>query len=183
MKLCGQASGYSSQVPFEDACAWKRLGQHWLWAIFLFLGPTQPAQGQVQGKALLPLPHKVQYGKEMVPVRGFSINLPSNSVAEDRFAAEVLSSFLTARALDRFPISGRLPSPRMIVLARTGAVDPLPVPGEQTGPETREARLTDWLPHWGAGMANSTIGVAYRRNSGLFPGLAETEIFCLHSRK
>jgi hexosaminidase len=121
----------------------KRLGLCWLWVALVNLGPVTVAQAQAQRKALLPAPQNVTYGTRAVPVRGFSIQLPPNCAPEDQFAAEELSSFLHARTGARFSVAGETASTRVIALVRTGGIDPLPVPGERTGPETRESyRLT-----------------------------------------
>jgi len=141
----------------------RRLGFYGLWVASLCLGPGEAALSQVQRKSLLPAPQKIQYGKQNVPVRGFSIYLPPNCAPEDQFAAEELSVFLCARAAARFPVSGNAASPRVIALVRTGAVDPMPVPGEKAGPESREAyRLV---------IARDRVEVRAPSSAGLYYGV------------
>ncbi len=117
----------------------KRLGLCWMWVALVNLGPVTVAQAQAQRKVLLPAPQNVTYGTRAVPVRGFSIQLPQNCAPEDQFAAQELSSFLHSRTGARFSIAGETASTRVIALARTGGIDPLPVPGEKGRPESREA--------------------------------------------
>jgi hypothetical protein len=94
-------------------------------------------------------------------VRGFSIQLPPNCTPEDQFTAEELSAYLEARAGARFPVSGESNSTRVIALVRTGAVDPLPVPGEKAGPESREAYRLVIAPNRIEVMASSSAGLYY----------------------
>ena len=111
-----------------------------LFSLFVVLvSPGQAAQLQLPQRSLLPQPQEIHYGKQMVPVLGFSIRLPQNCAPEDQSAAEALSTFLGARTGATFPVLGESKATRVIALVRTGAVDPLPVPGEKAGPESREA--------------------------------------------
>ncbi len=121
------------------------------------------AQGDVQRKAPLPLPQQIRYGNGTVPVRGFRIDLPPNCAPEDQYAAEELASFLGARALDRFPVSGNFSAPRVIALIRTGPVDPIPAPGEKAGPESREA--------YSLVIARDRIDLKARSSAGLYYGI------------
>ena len=88
---------------------------------------------------LLPRPRQIQYGPHEVRVRGRGVRLPVESTAEDWFAANALSGCLSDRADDPIPVSLGEASHRVIVLKRTAALDPLPIPGEQPGPQSREA--------------------------------------------
>jgi hexosaminidase len=150
-------------IRFGNGFDVKRAGHRWVWAVLLSLVPLYPAHGETLRRTLLPIPQKIQYGKDMVPLRGFAIVLPADSLPEDQFAAEELSRALSARAQSRFPISGGMPPARTIALVRSGPVDPLPIPGEQTGPESREAyKLT---------IARDRIVIRARSSAGLYYGV------------
>lgn len=89
--------------------------------------------------SILPQPQKVIYGKGQLALKGITITFASKPVAEDRFAAQelsiILSKITSTKILVReSPITG--PS---IIFQRTGEVNPLPVSGEKTGPDTRES--------------------------------------------
>ena len=139
----------------------RMLGFYCLWVACLGLAAAQGRQ--IQPRSLLPLPHRIQYGKQTIPVRGFSIQLPPGCAIEDQFAAEELSALLHARTGARFPVAGDTTSTRVIALIRTGGVDPLPVPGEKAGPESRETyRLT---------IAPDRVEIKARSSAGLYYGV------------
>lgn len=85
------------------------------------------------------MPHEVRYGSGVLPLKGLVIRFASAPALEDRFTARRLSSILSSAAGATVPVSETGPAGHAIVLKRTGPVDPLPRPGEQTGPESREA--------------------------------------------
>jgi len=88
---------------------------------------------------LLPKPQKIQYGQGRLLVRDLGIRLASASpTVEDRFAAGELARRLQERTGTGISIRNEGAGP-LIVLERTGGVDPLPVPGEQPGPDSRES--------------------------------------------
>jgi hypothetical protein len=89
--------------------------------------------------SILPQPRKVIYGKSQLALKGLTIGFASKPGAEDRFAAQELSGILskitsTKILVKESPITG--PS---IIFQRTGDLDPLPVSGEKTGPDSRES--------------------------------------------
>lgn len=142
---------------------WKRPGLCLFCVTIFCLAPVQALRSQAQSRTLLPVPQRIEYGRSTVPVRGFSIQLPPDCAIEDVFAAEELSAFLGARAAARFPISGEGNATRVIALSRTGAVDPLPMPGEKTGPESREAYSLE--------IASDHIELKARSSAGLYYGV------------
>ncbi len=109
----------------------------WLSALVLF-GILLPAQAAEHGP-LMPRPQHIQYGPGKVLIRGLSIRLAKESTAEDRFAANTLSGCLSERAGTTVPVSEISGAGRALALMRTGPVGALPAPGEQSGPESREA--------------------------------------------
>jgi hypothetical protein len=120
-----------------------------------------PAWGAAEHNALLPRPQQVRYGSRLFPVRGLSIHLPDAPAAEDRFAAEELAAFLSDRATAPILVSESRASERVIVLKRTGPVDALPVPGERTGAESREAYGLKVTPGGAEIEARSSAGLFY----------------------
>lgn len=84
---------------------------------------------------LLPAPQQVQYGKGYIPLRNVVVKLVVNQPAEeDRFAVRELQSILADAGAKK---TGK--EELTIYLKRTGALSPLPVPGETAGRESREA--------------------------------------------
>jgi len=102
-------------------------------------GALLPARA-AEHRPLVPQPREIRYGAGQIPLRGLTIRLPADPAAQDIFAAQTLSACLAARAGVSVPIStGQNPAGRAIVLERTGAVGALALPGEQPGPDSREA--------------------------------------------
>ncbi|MGH9524737.1 MAG: glycoside hydrolase family 20 zincin-like fold domain-containing protein [Terriglobales bacterium] len=87
---------------------------------------------------LLPQPENLKLGTGTLAISGLNISFASAPSAEDRFAAQELARGLQARTGDTLAIVNSASS-QAIVLERTGAVDPLPVPNEKAGPDSREA--------------------------------------------
>jgi hypothetical protein len=94
-------------------------------------------------------------------VRGLSIRVHAESTEEDWFAANTLSACLSDHAVDPIPVSQSEASERVIVLKRTGPVAPLPVPGEQVGPQSREAYWLKVSPEGIELRAVSSAGLFY----------------------
>ena len=122
---------------------------------------TLPVGSRAEHNRLLPRPQQVRYGSGRLPVRGLSIRFASAPSAEDRFAAETLARFLSDRAQAPTSISEDGRSERVIVLNRTGAVDPLPVFGESPGPDSREAYQLEVTAQGGEIRAKSSAGLFY----------------------
>lgn len=110
---------------------------------------------------LLPQPQKISYGAGKLPLNGLRIVLPAHAVDEDRFAAEQLSSCIRQRSGAETAIVANAESGNAIVLRRTGAVDALPRPGEQPGPDSRESYQIRIRAHDGEIEAKSTAGLFY----------------------
>ena len=87
---------------------------------------------------LLPQPESVKLGTGTLAIPDLKITFASAPSEEDRFAAQELARGLQAKAGIALEVVNAASSPA-IVLQRTGAVDPLPVPGEKAGPDSREA--------------------------------------------
>jgi hexosaminidase len=142
-------------------------------AVALLSGVLAPLRGQVTGgrisgiaafaapdsaahhKSLLPRPQQVTYGSGRLALRGLTIRFASAPSPEDRFAARQLASALS------IPIGEGAAPAKAILLHRTGAVDALPVPGERTGPDSREAYLLKVGSEGIEIRARSSAGVYY----------------------
>jgi hexosaminidase len=111
--------------------------------------------------AVLPAPQQIQYGSGQVLVRGLAIQLPSSPTAEDAFAGNTLSTCLAERAASPVPIAAGNPAARLIAMERTGPVGALPVPGDQPGPDSREAYWLSVKPSGISLRAGSTAGLFY----------------------
>lgn len=134
----------------------------WIRLTFFLIGIfLLPAWGAAEHNPLLPRPQQIHYGPGQFPVRGLSIHFAAASTAEDRFAAQTLSAFLAERAAAPFPISESSALERAIVLKRTAAADPLPVPDERPGPESREAYWLKVTPQGVEIRASSSAGLFY----------------------
>ena len=132
---------------------------------FIFFALTLPGCVAAEPKPLLPKPQRIEYGIGQLALRGLSIRYGAAPAPEDRFTAERLSAALSTAACVRIPIwEGAAPG-KAIILKRTGAVDALPLPGEQAGPDSREAYSLD--------VTSQGVEIKARSAAGLYYG-AET---------
>jgi hypothetical protein len=122
-----------------------------------------------QHPVLLPQPQQVQYGTGSLAVQGLSICFasapasPASRDSEDRFAAAELTRRLAEKTGVHVPVRDGAGCATGIVLDRTGPVDPLPVPGEKPGPDSREAyQLT---------VDRSGVRITGRSSAGIFYGV------------
>ena len=126
-------------------------------ALILFPAATVEAQHN----PLLPRPQQIRYGAGQLAVRGLTIRLTTEAGVEDRFAAQMLSNFLSQHASEAIPIAQGEVSRPAIVLNRTGPVDAMPLPGEHPGPESREAYTLEVTPRGVEIQAVSSAGLFY----------------------
>ena len=111
---------------------------------------------------LLPKPQQVRYGAGRLPLRDLHIRLAAGAADEDRFAASELAAILSARCANLIAITDAADDPRpSIVVKRTGPVDILALPGEQPGPDSREAYRLKITPAGGEIEATSSAGLYY----------------------
>jgi len=92
-----------------------------------------------QHNAVLPRPKKIQYGSRSVGVKGLAIRFASPPSAEDRFTASELARSIRERVGVALPLGEAVGDRLSIVLHPAGAVEPLPVPDEKPGPDSRES--------------------------------------------
>jgi hypothetical protein len=101
------------------------------------------------------------YGVRNLPLHGLVIRFASKPDSEDRFTARELSSFLSKAAGSTIRVSESPTPGPAITLRRTGPSDPLPIPGETTGPGSREAFLLRAGPEGAEVQARSSAGLYY----------------------
>lgn len=123
--------------------------------------PALTAVAAAEHNPLLPRPRQVRYGSGRLAVRGLSVRLPERATAEDRFAASELSACLSSRAATKILVFEGAGAGRTVLLSRTGGVDPLPMPDEHPGPDSREAYTLKVTPEGGEIRARSSAGVYY----------------------
>jgi hypothetical protein len=125
--------------------------------------------GHAQHSPLLPRPQHIQYGDGSVPLLGVRILFSAVPSDEDRFAAEQLDSWIRERTGLEITIGaygngsdGRLP----IALDREGEKDePLAQPGENPGPNSREA--------YDLSVTKQGVRIHARSSAGLYYGAQE----------
>jgi hypothetical protein len=114
-----------------------------------------------QHRPLLPRPREVRYGSGELTLRGLEICFASTPVPEDLFAGSELSNQLAERGEVTIPIRQGNSCPHGILLQRTGGIDPLPVPGEHAGPDSREAYSLKITSEGVTATARSSAGLYY----------------------
>jgi len=129
--------------------------------LLIFLCLACPFSTRAARHPLLPRPQQITYGTGHLAVQGLGIEFASSPSPEDRFAADQLSKWLGSRTGAETPVWAARRSHPAIVLDRTGAVDPLPVPGEKPGPHSREAYELKVTPTGVTIRARSSAGIFY----------------------
>jgi hypothetical protein len=118
------------------------------------------ALAHAEHRRILPAPRELRYGTGMLKLEGIGIRFDGAASPEDQFSAETLAGCLNPAAQTRVLVN-QGGSGLAIVLRRTGANDPLPVPGEKPGPDSREA-YTIRIDAGGAEIrARSSAGIYY----------------------
>jgi hexosaminidase len=135
-----------------------RIHQRFLVIVLCLAGPISAIAAH---NPLLPRPQQINYGAGHLAVRGLAIEFASPPGPEDRFAADQLAMWLGSRAGAEIPIRKNKDSGPAIVLVRTGAMDPLPVPGDRPGPDSREAYELKVTPDGVTVRARSSAGIFY----------------------
>jgi hexosaminidase len=123
--------------------------------------------GYAENSPLLPRPQKVRYGSGSVALRGMRIMFRSDPDAEDRFAAEELRSWMRERTgleIKIGPYGNGDDGELSILLDRKGAKDePLAQPGEEPGPNSREA--------YDLTVTERGVKIDARSSAGIFYGV------------
>src|ERR1035437_4674153 len=121
--------------------------------------------GYGEHSPLLPRPQQVQYGSGSVALHGMRIMLASSAVPADRFAADQLRSWIQQRtglevSIGAFGNSADGETP--ILLDREDTKDePLALPGEKPGPDSREAYELTVTQQGVKVHARSSAGIYY----------------------
>ncbi len=117
----------------------------------------------VSSKNLLPRPQKVGMTEGHLLLRDVSIRFAMSPALEDRFAAQQLADILSESLGRPVPVVEASGAGRAILLNRTGTVDPLPLPDEPTGPDSREA--------YAIKITRECAEITSRSSDGLFYGV------------
>jgi hexosaminidase len=88
---------------------------------------------------ILPQPQKVAYGNSQLPLKGLTIGFTAKPATEDIFAARELAGIISKITSANIPVKETSSSGASIIFERTGNPDPLPVPDEKSGPDSRES--------------------------------------------
>ena len=120
-----------------------------------------PGLAAAQHRPLLPRPQEVHYGTGQLALQGLAICFASAPLPEDLFAGSELSNQLSERGEVSIPIREGNSCPHGIFLERTGGIDPLPVPGEHPGPDSREAYSLKITSEGATVSARSSAGLYY----------------------
>ena len=88
---------------------------------------------------ILPQPQKVIYGKGQLLLAGIKIGFANKPSAEDRFAAKELSGILSKITATPVSVKETIVTGPSVIFERTGDINPLPLPGEKSGPTSRES--------------------------------------------
>lgn len=121
--------------------------------------------GYGEHRPLLPRPQQMEYGSGSVALRDMQIEFSAQPDAEDQFAAEQLQKWLQSETGARVSIAafGNQPDGALpVVLEREGDTDvPLAQPGEQPGPNSREAYALTVTAQGVKIHARSSAGIYY----------------------
>jgi hexosaminidase len=119
-------------------------------------------RARAEHATILPAPRQITYGTGTLSLTGLPIRLPAGADEDDRFAAQTLAACI-AQASGSQPsiVSGIEVGNPSVLLARTGATDPLPVPGETAGPDSREAYKITIYASGAEVRARSSAGIFY----------------------
>ena len=113
--------------------------------------------------ALVPQPQKITYGKGQLAIKGLTIGFASKPGAEDIFAAKELAGIFSKITLVNSPVKESSSSGVSIIFERTGDSNPLPVPGEKPGPDSRESYKIKVTP--------VNVRITAKSSAGLFYGV------------
>jgi hexosaminidase len=128
-------------------------------AAFPFSSTAEGAEPLSAHNRLLPVPQEIHYGTGNLPLRGVTISIQGASSPEDRFAADELAAWLSEASGRAVGAAAGDPLTGAILFRRTGAVDPLPVPGETAGPGSRESYEIRIAPDGATVTARSSAGL------------------------
>jgi hexosaminidase len=112
---------------------------------------------------ILPQPQKIVYGNGQLTLKNLVIGFSAQPGPEDKFAAQKLAEIISRSTNTDILVQESQGISTSIVLERTGNTDPLPAPGEKTGPGSRESYHIKVTP--------SSIRITAKSSAGLFYGV------------
>jgi len=112
---------------------------------------------------ILPVPQRIAYGNSRLPLQGLDIGFLTEPCTEDIYAARELAAIIEKTTGAPVRIFESVPSEASIVFERTGGNDPLPVPGEKAGPDSRESYKLK--------ITGNQVNISARSSAGLFYGV------------
>ncbi len=115
---------------------------------------------EAEHAAILPAPQQITYGAGSLSLSGLPVRIGASATEDDQFAAQTLAACI-GQATGNVPAIVSAGSQPSISLERTGAADPLPVPGETPGEQSREAYTVSITPTAAVVKARSSAGVFY----------------------
>ncbi len=118
------------------------------------------AVAHAQHRPILPTPVEVRYSDGQLPLGSITIRLPQDATESDRFSAQALSDCIGEITHAGVSIADHAAGPG-IFLHRTGADDPLPLPGETVGSDSRESYTITITASGAEIRARSSAGVYY----------------------
>jgi hexosaminidase len=111
---------------------------------------------------ILPQPQKMIYGAGQLTIKGLTIGFASKPGTEDRFAAQELAGIFSKITSTNIPIRESAEG-ASVIFERTGNSDPLPLPGEKSGPDSRESYRIK--------VSQTNIRITSKSSAGLFYGV------------
>ncbi len=132
--------------------------RHLLFLSLLWLNLSTAARSH---NSILPRPQKISYGSSYFRLSGTGIGFLSTPGEDDLFAAGELASFLSGITGTKVKINHTSADQANILFERQGKNDPLPVPGEDAGPDSREAYRIRIDPQKVTISAPSSAGLFY----------------------
>jgi hexosaminidase len=110
---------------------------------------------------ILPKPQKIAYGKGSIPLKGLNIGFAGKAAPEDKFAAQHLASIIKEFTSANVPVNESPKPGSNVIFERTGNPDPLPLPDEKAGPDSRESYKIKVSPKNIRITAKSSAGLFY----------------------
>jgi N-acetyl-beta-hexosaminidase len=118
-------------------------------------------QVSAQVPQILPQPQRIDFGSGSISLVDAEIGFASEPSEEDLFAAEQLAKIIKEKSNISIEIVGTSSDGKTIVFDRTEADQPLPLPGDQPGPDSREAYSIDVVADQVRITSKSSAGLFY----------------------
>jgi hexosaminidase len=112
---------------------------------------------------ILPQPQKIVYGNGQLALKGLTVGFATIPGSEDKFAAQTLAGMISKITAVNTLVKEEPGVGVSIIFERTGNSDPLPLPGEKSGPDSRESYRIK--------VTSSSIRITAKSSAGLFYGV------------